>query len=146
MFTEIIGQKAMIGPLIAQMGLTIAVFLYLFSLRIPILLKLKPSNKELTRPRATDSLPDFARFPADNFRNLAEVPILFYAACLTAMAGGMVDNTAITLAWTFVGFRALHSLIQCTYNKVPHRFLMYAISSVALIIMWGRMAWGYFIG
>lgn len=73
---------------------------------------------------------------ADNFRNLFEVPVLFYVWCVAvAMTGGSTAEL-VTAAWVFVGLRASHSLIHVTYNRVLHRFLVYFASTVLLFAMW----------
>jgi hypothetical protein len=143
---ELVGTSALIGPLLAQVGLTFLVWVYLYTKRLPFFFKAKISSEKANTPGILDTLPSKARYPSDNFKNLAEVPILFYAVCLIATVGGMVDGTLVALAWVFVAFRTIHSLIQCTYNEVMHRFLVYSISTIALMIMWGRMAFGYFLG
>ncbi len=77
---------------------------------------------------------------ADNFRNLFELPVLFYVALLFAAQTGQVTTTILVLAWSFVALRAAHSYIQCTYNKVMHRFKVYLAGSVALWMLWGVLA------
>lgn len=73
---------------------------------------------------------------ADNFRNLFEVPVLFYVLCIAlAMNGGSTPGL-VTAAWAYVGLRALHSLIHVTYNRVTHRFLVYVASTVLVFGMW----------
>ncbi|HEU0225463.1 MAG TPA: MAPEG family protein [Steroidobacteraceae bacterium] len=73
---------------------------------------------------------------ADNFRNLFEVPVLFYALCIAiAVTGGSTPALAAA-AWAYVGLRALHSLIHLTYNRVVHRFLVYVASTLLLFGMW----------
>jgi hypothetical protein len=73
---------------------------------------------------------------ADNFRNLFEVPVLFYVWCIAvAMTGGSTAGL-VAAAWVFVGLRALHSLIHVTYNRVLHRFLVYFASTVLMFAMW----------
>ena len=76
----------------------------------------------------------------DNFKNLFEVPVLFYVlvACLTA--ADMVTPLFVVGAWVFVALRALHSTIHCTYNKVLHRFYAYAAGTVLVFAMWGVFA------
>ena len=78
---------------------------------------------------------------ADNFRNLFELPVLFYLAVCVAALGGYVDATVLTLSWLFVALRVLHSAIHCTYNKVMHRFLVYAAGGLTLWALWGVLAW-----
>jgi hypothetical protein len=50
------------------------------------------------------------------------------------------DEMLVRLAWIFVGLRALHSAIHCTYNRTLHRFGAYLASSLVLIAMWIRVA------
>ena len=77
---------------------------------------------------------------ADNFRNLFEVPVLFYVLCIAlAITGGSTPGF-VTAAWAYVGLRALHSLIHVTYNRVIHRFLVYVTSTVLMFGMWAVFA------
>ena len=73
---------------------------------------------------------------ADNFRNLFEVPVLFYVLCIALAANGGSTPGLVTAAWAYVGLCALHSLIHVTYNRVVHRFLVYVSSTVLLFGMW----------
>jgi len=73
---------------------------------------------------------------ADNFKNLFEVPVLFYALSATALALGNIAQWLVIGAWGFVALRYLHSLVQCTYNKVTHRLLAFLSSSLLLVGMW----------
>jgi len=73
---------------------------------------------------------------ADNFRNLFEVPVLFYVLSVAIAVTGSSTPGLVAAAWLFVGLRALHSLIHVSYNRVLHRFLVYAASTVLLFGMW----------
>ena len=73
---------------------------------------------------------------ADNFRNLFEVPVLFYALCATVLATQFASIPLAIGAWLFVALRAAHSVIHCTYNKVMHRFAMFAASTLLLGALW----------
>lgn len=73
---------------------------------------------------------------ADNFRNLFEVPVLFYVLCIAIAVNGGSTPGLVRAAWLFVGLRALHSLIHVTYNRVVHRFIVYAASTLLLFGMW----------
>ena len=73
---------------------------------------------------------------ADNFRNLFEVPVLFYALAAIALATGHVPDWLVTCAWVFFVLRVVHSFIHCTYNKVYHRLAVFLASFVLLIVMW----------
>jgi hypothetical protein len=59
--------------------------------------------------------------PADNFKNLFEMPVLFHALVGMAIATGHVPGWLTTGAWVDVALRVRHSVIHWTYNKVYHR-------------------------
>lgn len=73
---------------------------------------------------------------ADNFRNLFEVPVLFYALCIAIAVTGGSTPGVVAAAWAYVGLRALHTLIHVTYNRVVHRFLVYVASTLLLFALW----------
>ena len=73
---------------------------------------------------------------ADNFRNLFEVPVLFYALCAMAIATAHVPSWLVWSAWLYVCLRALHSAIHTTYNRVAHRFAAFATSFALLLGLW----------
>ena len=90
-------------------------------------------------------LGESARVPADvaqinrNYMNLLEAPLLFYVACLTAYLTRSADQTMLTLAWFYVGLRALHSVIHVSYNNVFHRLSAFAASVVVLLVIWAHL-------
>lgn len=74
--------------------------------------------------------------PADNFRNLFEVPVLFYALVALAVATQHTPGWLVAAAWAYVALRVLHSFIHCTYNKVYHRLAAFLASFLLLAAMW----------
>ena len=73
---------------------------------------------------------------ADNFRNLFEVPVLFYALGAVALATQQTPGWLVVGAWAFVGLRVVHSFIHCTYNKVVHRLAAFLLSFMLLVALW----------
>ena len=73
---------------------------------------------------------------ADNFRNLFEMPVLFYAVCILAIVVGLASKPFIAMAWLYVALRCVHSLIHCSYNHVRHRFYAFGASFAVLVAMW----------
>jgi hypothetical protein len=73
---------------------------------------------------------------ADNFRNLFEVPVLFFALAAVALATNYVPGWLVVCSWIFVALRLLHSAIHCTYNKVSHRFTFFLASFALVVGMW----------
>ena len=66
---------------------------------------------------------------SDNFRNLFEVPVLFYALCGFLAITQLTTLLLLACAWGYVVLRAAHSYIHLTSNKVMRRFQ--AVSSRA---------------
>lgn len=73
---------------------------------------------------------------ADNFRNLFEVPVLFYALVAVALAAAHIPGWLVLGAWVFVILRIAHSCIHCTYNKVMHRFPVFVLGFGVLVVLW----------
>ena len=79
---------------------------------------------------------------ADNFRNLLELPVLFYLALVVAFLTAQVNVLTLSLAWAFFFSRVAHSVIQCGYNRVRDRFYAYLAGTVLLWVFWGVLAFG----
>ena len=71
-----------------------------------------------------------------NFMNLLEAPVLFYVLCLAAYVTQHVTATVVWLAWAYVAFRVIHSLVHLTINRIRYRFGAYALSNLVLFGMW----------
>ena len=72
----------------------------------------------------------------DNFKNQFEIPVIFYAVCILFIVAGTTTTAVVAAAWVFVVFRILHTLVQCTNNKIfPNRFSVFLISTLALVFM-----------
>lgn len=133
-------------PMAAMMLLTFAVWLRLYSARIPAM-RGRRINPETVSSRVQKADVDLGRAEtsaSDNFMNLFELPVLFYALCLVLYMTGRIDFAYIGLAWGFVALRVVHSFIHLTYNKVMHRFMAYALGGVVLLVMVIRFAIGVF--
>jgi hypothetical protein len=117
-------------PCAAMVGLTALVWIKLYGDRIGEMRARRIDAQELAASRL--ERPE----AADNFRNLFEVPVLFYLLCVALAVNGGSTPAFVTAAWTYVALRALHSLIHVTYNRVMHRFLAYVASTLLLFGMW----------
>jgi len=74
---------------------------------------------------------------ADNFRNLFEMPVLFYALCGFLVITKLTTPVLLACAWGYVFLRACHTWIHLTSNKVVRRFQVFVASSIVLYVMWG---------
>ena len=78
---------------------------------------------------------------ADNFKNLFELPVLFYVAIILIFAAGFFCTLHLVLAWIYVLGRYAHSFIHCTNNVVMHRFYAFITSCTALCAIWIMIAY-----
>jgi hypothetical protein len=76
--------------------------------------------------------PPEAQWPSHNYNHLMEQPTLFYAIALALAMMGFGGGINYWLAWGYVGFRVLHSIVQCTVNIVQVRFPIFALASLCL--------------
>lgn len=79
--------------------------------------------------------PDVAQWKSHNYNHLMEQPTIFYAIALTLALMGIGTGINLWLAWGYVCFRILHSLVQCTVNIVAIRFPLFLLASLCLIGM-----------
>ena len=132
-------REAALHPAFAMVGLTFAVWLRMYAIRLAEMRRAAIHPQAVASSRqAMERLADTRA--SDNFRNLFELPVLFYLALVVAMLLGLATDGFLALAWTFVGLRIVHSLIHCTYNEVMHRFLAYVAGSLVLAAMWAWLA------
>ena len=71
-----------------------------------------------------------------NFANLLEIPMFFYLLAVLMITLEINDPMLVNLAWSFVGTRILHSAIHISYNHVMHRFGVFLVSIITLLVMW----------
>lgn len=134
---------AILSPFIAMMVLTFVVWLYMYVRRISWIASNRIDTQEFTTPDKAGAIaPRQVIYPSLNFKNLFELPVLFYALCLYLYTSGSVDTVYVTSAWLFVALRAVHSAIHCTVNIVKARFITYMLGALLLWFMVGRAAVG----
>jgi len=134
-------NNAIFLPGLAMAALTFVVWWRMYFMRIGQMKRERIHPQAVaTSAQAAAKLTDSRA--ADNFRNLFELPVLFYLALAVAAQVGLVSTAVLVLAWLFVALRYAHSWIQCTYNKVMHRFYAYLTGGMVLWILWGVLAYG----
>ena len=138
-------QTAIFSPSFATMLLTIVVWVYMYIRRIRFITGAKLAPKEMAIPgRLAQLSPPSVSNPADNFKNLFEIPVLFYAISLYLFVTNQVDSLYVNVAWIFFGFRVLHSIVHCTFNLVLLRFYLYLFSTIAVFLILIRAAVNHF--
>ncbi len=126
-------------PFTAMLVLTFVVWTHMYVTRIGYMVRNRVDAQKMTTPdKAMGLLPESINYAAFNLRNLAELPVAFYALCLMLYVTDQVDAVYVAAAWAFFVFRALHSLVHCTFNRVIVRFGFYMLSALALWFMLAR--------
>lgn len=134
-------QAAIFSPFVGMLVLTMVVWVFMFIKRLSFFSANNIDPEQVSTPdKLKDLVPEKTQNPANNFKNLFEMPVLFYVLCLFLYATHQVDQVHVYCAYAFFIFRALHSIVHCTFNKVMVRFALYAVSSIALWIMVIRAA------
>ena len=136
-------QTAIFAPFFAMFLLTFLVWVYMYARRIRFITTRRLTGRELQQPGAlVAAAPMSVTSPADNLRNLFEIPVLFYALALYLFVTKQVD-IYVGAAWVFFAFRALHSAVHCTFNLVMLRFYLYLIAAIAVWFIAIRAALAY---
>ena len=133
-------QAAIFQPFVATMLLTLVVWIYMYSRRLPFIFSSGLDPKQMTPAELARRSPPQVSNPSDNLKNLFELPTVFYAVVLYLYVTQQVDAVYLAAAWCFFALRVLHSLVHCTFNLIPLRFTVYVVSAAALWFMVMRAA------
>lgn len=126
-------------PVIALVALTAAVWVRMYVERLGEMRVRRISPQKVATSRAAAGVLENVA-AADNFRNLFEVPVLFYAVCCALAITDTVTTLQLALAWLFVLARVAHTFVHVTYNRVIHRFTLYAAGTLLVFAMWAVFA------
>lgn len=126
---------SIVYPMAALVLLTFFMLYMLWFLRVKAVRARKISPKYFKLNRGGE-LPDTVTVVTQNYNNLLELPILFYAVCIVAIVINQSVEYFVIHAWVFVALRYLHSYIHTTYNHILHRLYVFALSGFVLLSMW----------
>ncbi|MGY0652425.1 MAPEG family protein [Luteimonas sp. A537] len=137
-------SNLILWPAVVLIALTFVVAVVMYRRRVSVMKRerVHPQSVALSAQiaqRLTDTR------ASDNYRNLFELPVLFYFAVAVAIGAGVRDPWVLGLAWGFVALRIVHSMIHCGYNKVMHRFQVFIAGFFVLALLWIRLAWYLFL-
>ncbi len=71
-----------------------------------------------------------------HYSNLLELPVLLYAACLTAFVLSAVSHWTLIFAWSYTVARIVQSGIHLSYNNPAHRGMAFVLSVLCLLALW----------
>ena len=125
---------SILNPMLAMMAWSGLIVAILLMTRIPVVIKqwgnlqFAKHSDEL-RPKMSEKF----RYITDNYNHIFEQPTLFYAVLIYIQLADTANQTNISLAWTYVFLRVVHSSIQLTSNNVSWRAASFATSSLILM-------------
>ena len=130
-------NTAILAPVVALVAWSLVMQIWMYATRFPAMRRKGISLKGRVGGRGGVALEgvveDQVMWKSHNYMHLVEQPTLFYAIALTLAVGHAGGGYSAILAWAYVGLRIAHSLVQATVNVVAYRFLLFALSSLALI-------------
>jgi hypothetical protein len=127
---------AILWPTFALVALIVTIWFVLFLQRMRHIRLNPPTAANLASGDA--ALRYFApvEMPANNLRNLFEIPVLYFALVPLLMITHQAHPVQIALAWLFVASRVAHSVAHVVLKRVPLRAMIYIVSSGLLFAMW----------
>jgi hypothetical protein len=132
------------GPVISLCAWTLIMEIWMYATRLPAYAYYKVDMSDSRK--VTEELrkvPPRIFWAGENFNHLMEQPTNFYAVVWALYALDARDGVTVGLAWTYVGLRVAHSLVQATVNRIGVRFKLFAASGVVLAVLTGRAAVEY---
>ena len=126
-------------PVVILAAWSMIMWLWMYVTRIPALMK-SPDYDANTSVGSVGAdlrsfLPAHVQWKADNYNHLMEQPTVFYAVAIALAMMGAGNGFNATLAWVYVAFRIIHSLLQATMNRVIVRFALHAIGTIPLLML-----------
>ena len=129
-------HSPILAPIVALVAWSMIMWAWMYATRLPAIRRAGRRGRAVcARGEQMNVLPAQVRWKADNYNHLMEQPTLFYAIALVLALLGQGDGTNLVLAWSYVGLRVLHSLVQALINVIELRFVVFSLSSLVLIAL-----------
>jgi hypothetical protein len=141
-------HSEILQPIAVLAAWTMAMWVWMYATRIPAMQRIKELDlNKWTGGKGSDLdnvLPANVQWIAHNYNHLHEAPTVFYAVCFVLAISGWGDGLNATIAWVYVALRIAHSLVQALWNRIIVRFTLFALSSIALIMLTVRAVMAVF--
>ena len=128
-------QTEMLYPVFALMTLTIVSLFILMFARVVALRAEKLHQLHLKSMDYERESNHWLTVAMRHYENLGILSGMFYTVTILIIVFDLSSPLYVTLAWLFVGFRFVHSLIHLTYNNVIQRMAAFLISNTFLMTM-----------
>ena len=130
-------RQAILYPLFMMVFLTFSVVYGQFYINLSALRKKDVRLSFFKLFKGDSDTPLYMEAARMHYRNMFEMPILFYVLVLFIYFSNNVTSVDVILAWRVVGGRIAHSLVRTFhYDDVPIRFKCFAFTVIILTIHW----------
>jgi hypothetical protein len=130
--------EAIFWPMLVQVGLTYGIYALASSRRLAAISTGEAKPADFRIPTAE---PERSATVVRNLINQFELPVLFFACCLTLFVLGAAGTIAIMLAWAFAAARLAHAYFHVTSNRLRYRRPAFIVGFVILLAMWLLVGW-----
>ncbi len=129
-------EQQILAPVIALVAWSMVMWIWMYATRLPAMRAARmipdpnaPAGEQMAQ------LPPQVRWKADNYNHLMEQPTIFYALAIALAVLDEGSGVNLQLAWAYVIFRVIHSLVQALTNKIEIRFVLFVLSNVPLFAL-----------
>ncbi|CAN5227170.1 hypothetical protein BH10PSE12_BH10PSE12_22000 [soil metagenome] len=129
-------QVAILWPTFVLVALVYGVWLTMFLRRFAHMQAHPPTGEDFATGEAAMRYFAPVEMPANNLRNLFEMPVLYFALVPLLLVTHHANHIQVALAWIYVLLRVVHSIIHASRGPVMSRFTVYALSCAILSAMW----------
>ncbi len=129
-------HSPILAPVVALVAWSLVMQIWMYVTRFPAMKRAGISLKGRVGGRGAQLdgvVEEQVQWKAHNYNHLVEQPTLFYAIALSLALLNFGGGINLWLAWAYVAFRVLHSLVQATTNVVKWRFLAFTAGSLCLL-------------
>lgn len=131
-------RSPLLGPIVALVAWTLIIQIWMYATRLPAMRRNGINLKGRVGSKGGDLdgvLEPKVQWKAHNYNHLLEQPTIFYAIVIALILMGFDAPINVYLAWAYVAFRVLHSLVQVTVNVVTHRFVLFILASLCVLAL-----------
>jgi hypothetical protein len=130
-------STAIFWPVLAQVLLTYVIYVMVSARRVGAI---KAGTAKPSDFKVPSIEPDPSATAVRNLSNQFELPMLFFAACLSLFVTGAAGLAAVVVAWAFVLARVAHAYVHLTSNRLRIRRPLFIFSLVINLVQWLLLA------
>lgn len=130
-------NTAIFWPMIAQALLTFLIYCLVSWRRIG---SVRAGTSKPADYRIPTVEPEASATAVRNLSNQFELPVLFYAVCLSLYITAAAGTLALLFAWGFVIARYMHAFVHVSSNRLRLRRPIFIVSVVFALLLWVMLA------